>query len=228
VNTDDITRWNYNASGADLGTAWRGTNYDDSAWPSDNALLGFETATLAEPIRTPIPASSVLTYYFRTPFFWPYTDRIGRFRMRYMVDDGAVFYVNGREVHRIAITNSPVYWTNTASRTVTDAAYEGPHLITYGFLVYGTNVFAAEVHQANSTSSDMIFGATIEALVPPSTLAQARPTLLHQGLSLTWSNSSFALESAPSMTGAWSRAVTQTNPYPITPSGSQRFYRLRQ
>ena len=145
-----------------------------------------------------------------------------------MVDDGAVFYVNGREVHRIAITNSPVYWTNTASRTVSDAAYEGPHFITYGFLAYGTNVFAAEVHQVNSTSSDMIFGATLEALVLPSALMQARPILLHQGLSLAWSNTSFALESAPSITGSWSRVPTQTNPYPITPSEAERFYRLRQ
>jgi len=228
VGIDDVTRWSYNASGMDLGTAWRGTNYNDSTWPSGNALLGFETATLAEPIRTPIPASSVLAYYFRTPFFWPYTGRIGRLRLRYMVDDGAVFYLNGREVHRIGITNVPVYWTNTASRVVSDAVYEGPHLISFGFLAYGTNVFAAEVHQMNSTSSDMIFGAALEALVLPSALAQARPILLHQDLSLTWSNSSFALESAPSITGSWSRLPAQTNPYPITPFESQRFYRLRQ
>src|SRR5688572_3572014 len=51
VGIDDITRWNYNASGANLGSAWRATNYNDSAWSSGHALLGFESAALAEPIR---------------------------------------------------------------------------------------------------------------------------------------------------------------------------------
>jgi len=231
VGIDDITRWTYNASGADLGSAWRTTNYNDSAWPSGHALVGFEDATLTEPIRTPLPPASALTYYFRTRFHWPFTNRSALLRLNYLVDDGAVFYLDGREVHRIAITNTPVYWTNVAVRTVPDATYEGPHLLSANFFLYGTNVLAAEVHQVNSTSSDMIFGVSLEALVLPSALADARPVLLQQRWpqpALTWSNSCFALESAASLTGQWSRVSGQTNPYPITPAGSQRFYRLRQ
>jgi hypothetical protein len=40
--------------------------------------------------------------------------------------------------------------------------------------------------------------------------------------------SAFVLESAASVTGSWSRVVTQTNPYPIDPADPRRFYRLRQ
>ena len=231
IGIDDITRWTYNTSGADLGSAWRATNYNDAAWRSGFALLGFESTPLAEPIRTAIPAGSAMTYYFRTRFHWPFTNRSALLRLSYLVDDGAVFYLDAREAHRIAITNSPVYWTNVSARTVGDAAYEGPYLLPVNYLIYGTNVLAAEVHQVNSTSSDMVFGARLEALVLPSALASARPVLLHQRWpqpALSWSNSSFALESAASMTAIWSRVSPQTNPYPIEPTGFHRFYRLRQ
>lgn len=231
VAIDDISRWTYNSSGSDLGAAWRNTNYNDSAWSSGHALLGFEDGSLAEPIRTPIPASSVLTHYFRARFHWPFTNRSALFRLNYVVDDGVIFYLDGREAHRNGITNTPVYATNLAARTVSDAVYEGPYFISANFMLFGTNVLAAEVHQANSTSSDMIFGASLEALVLPSALAGARPMLMHQRWPqplLTWSNSSFALESAASLTGVWSRVNPQINPYPVTAAGMQRFYRLRQ
>ena len=231
VGIDDITRWNYSASGGDLGVGWRTTNYNDSSWPNGHALLGFESVALDEPIRTPIPASSVLTYYFRTRFHWPCTNRNALLRLRYLVDDGAAFFLNGRLAHRIAITNSPVYWTNVAARTVSDATYEGPFLINVNYFNYGPNLLAAEVHQVNSTSSDMVFGATLEALVLPSALAQARPVLLYSaspGPSLAWTNSSFALESASAVSGPWIPVSSQTNPYPMDPSPPMRFYRLRQ
>lgn len=225
---DDVTRWRFNATGANLGSSWRNTNYNDSAWPSGHALLGFESTALAEPIRTALAASSVMTYYFRAPFHWPYTNRNARLRLRYLVDDGAVFYLNAREAHRIGVTNNPVSWTNAASRTVPDAVYEGPHLLDVNYLNYGTNLFAAEIHQVNSTSTDMIFGASLEALVMPSMLAEARPVLLHQGLHLAWTNSSFALESAASPAGPWSRVAIQTNPYSLNPTSGSGLYRLRQ
>jgi hypothetical protein len=37
--------WKYDGSGADLGVAWRGTNYNDSAWPSGAALIAFTNST---------------------------------------------------------------------------------------------------------------------------------------------------------------------------------------
>ena len=231
VGIDDLTRWNFNASGTNLGTLWRMTNYNDSTWAAGHALLGFESVTLPEPIRTPFVPTDVLTYYYRHRFHWPFTNRNALLRLRYLVDDGAVFYLNARETHRVGIDANPVYWTNLASRTVSDATYEGPFLLNVNYFNYGTNLFAAEVHQVNSTSSDMVFGASLEALVPPSALVEARPVLLHQrspGLFLSWTNSAFALESAPSVTGSWSRLTMQTNPYPINRADPQRFYRLRQ
>ena len=226
VGIDDVTRWHYNAAGANLGVTWRNTNYNDSTWPTGHALLGFEDMILAEPLRTTISSSSVLTYYFRTRFHWPYTNRNALLRARYLVDDGLVLYLNGREVHRAGVTN-----TNLASRTVSDATYEGPHLLSVSYFDHATNVFAAEVHQVSATSSDMVFGASLEALVPPSALPAARPVLLMQTspqLSLAWTNSAFALETATSVTGPWARVASQTNPYPINLTQPSRLYRLRQ
>ena len=33
--------WKYHAQGIDLGTDWRGLDYDDSMWPSGPAQLGY-------------------------------------------------------------------------------------------------------------------------------------------------------------------------------------------
>jgi hypothetical protein len=71
--------WKYDQSGTDLGTAWRNVGYNDSAWPSGQALLAVETGATAEPIRTTLALGNpqTITYYFREPhacaFAWKLT-----------------------------------------------------------------------------------------------------------------------------------------------------------
>src|SRR4030095_1779699 len=73
--------WKYDSSGRDLGTEWRQPAFNDSAWASRPALLGFEDnvpSPYAFPVLTPFPAPAQggpITTYFRTRF--PYT-KIGR------------------------------------------------------------------------------------------------------------------------------------------------------
>ncbi|MCX8157923.1 MAG: lamin tail domain-containing protein [Verrucomicrobiae bacterium] len=155
--------WRYEESGTDRGAAWRNPEYDDSSWPQGAALLAREDCNcLPEPIRTPLTVgANKLTYYFRTTFV--YTGEVSRatLALRHVVDDGVVVYLNGVEVWRLGV-NDPVTSTTLASRTVNDAAYEGPFGISAASLRPGTNILAAEVHQVNSTSSDVVFGLQLE------------------------------------------------------------------
>ncbi|HSH17075.1 MAG TPA: immunoglobulin domain-containing protein, partial [Verrucomicrobiae bacterium] len=98
--------WRYDESGTDLGTSWRESDFNDAAWPQGPGLLGFES-----PALLPFPLQTVLTppefrgpvYYFRTWFVSPSDATTANLTLRYVVDDGAVFYLNGHELHRVRV-----------------------------------------------------------------------------------------------------------------------------
>ena len=154
--------WKYNQSGTDLGIEWRAYDFDDAAWPSGAALLFNETAPLPAPTNTPLMLG-ILTYYFRTHFTFGGDPTQVALVLNTIVDDGAVVYLNGHEIFRIAITNDPVRFDHTASRTVVDAVYEGQFTVSASNLFQGDNVLAAELHQSASNSSDVVFGVSLTA-----------------------------------------------------------------
>jgi hypothetical protein len=166
--------WKYNDLSVDLGTAWRAPAYDDSAWPQGPGLLGFEDAALPAPgIRTALKKSQQLTYYLRTRFTYTGSVTGAKITIDQVLDDGAVYYLNGVELGRSGMAAGAVTFGTTASRTVSDAVEELAVITTDGSaLVKGTNVLAVEVHQTSTTSSDIVFGMrlSISAPVQPSLL----------------------------------------------------------
>src|SRR5207253_679149 len=72
-------------------------------------------------------------------------------------------YLNGHELHRIGMTD-PISYGGFASRLVGDAAFEGPFEVPTTWLKQGDNVLAAEVHQNNSGSTDIVFGMTLDSV----------------------------------------------------------------
>ena len=153
--------WRFNQDGADLGNSWRGTNFSDTSWQEGSGLLYVEDAALPEPKNTLLTIGPS-TFYFRTRFNLPVKPQGAQLSLRMLVDDGAVFYLNGQEIHRLGVpAGEPTYGT-FADRTVSDAAYEGPFMIPGDLLVAGENVLAVELHQVNGTSSDVVFGCALD------------------------------------------------------------------
>ncbi|MCI0748297.1 MAG: PA14 domain-containing protein [Verrucomicrobia subdivision 3 bacterium] len=226
-----VTMWRYDRSGQDLGIEWRSTNYDDTLWPEGATLIADEGTTTVEPIRTRISRFNdqgeyVRTFYFRTHFpFGPVSPSV-KLRLRHVVDDGVVFYLNGEEIHRFGIAPGVLvdYLTDAAGH---ENAYEGPYDIAITNLFEGDNVLAAEVHQAGGSSSDMVFGAELVATVPV-----IRPvlTIALEGatIRISWTPAGGTLESAPSITGQWSPVANASNPYMTTAAGAPRFYRVNR
>jgi hypothetical protein len=163
--------WRYEDTGTDLGTAWRATDYLDSGWPSSAGLFTFNTGALPAPGNTALAANRT-TYYFRTRFNFSGATSNVTLDVRAVIDDGAVVYLNGAELHRQNMPAGPVVYSTSAIGPIGDAGYGNPIVVPASSLVQGVNVLAVEVHQVTSaaTSSGIVLaggGLTLVEEGPP-------------------------------------------------------------
>ncbi len=157
--------WSYDQSGQDMGTEWRDYAYDDQSWPVDDALFFVEEAELPGPKNTPITLGAI-TYYFRTHFNLDADPAdVSSLQISPLLDDGAVFYINGVEVYRLRMAEGDFDYETFANAGVGNAVYDGPFDLPTAALQQGDNVIAVEVHQASAGSSDIVFGLTLDATV---------------------------------------------------------------
>lgn len=159
--------WKYEQSGTDLGDSWKQSGYNDSGWSNGAALLAVETCNcLPEAIHTPLTFLNPrqLTYYFRTRFVFDTNTSVSRMELSHVIDDGAVFYLNGRELLRFNMGTNGVTYTNLAT-FVDNAAYVGPIEIALTNFVHGTNLIAVEVHQNAPNSGDIVFGMKLQGII---------------------------------------------------------------
>ncbi len=177
VNYGDV--WRYNDKNVDLGTAWRALTFDDSDWPQGPGLFGFENAPLPAPgIRTPFTNSQQLTFYARTKFTYNGSLKGVTITVDQVLDDGAVYYLNGQELGRSGMAPGPATFATAANRTVSDAVEELGIIKADGSaLVNGTNVLAVEVHQTSPSSSDVVFGMRLSISAPTQASLQINEVL---------------------------------------------------
>ena len=192
--------WKYDQSGAGLGAGWKEPGFDDSAWASGPGVLALEDNSTITPLTNTVlsltnPAGQrVITYYFRTHFAFTNAPAGAALTAACLLDDGAVVYLNGSEVFRSRIAqgqNSQTLADNQANEGVFET-------ITFpsGALRQGDNVLAAEVHQVNTTSSDVVFGLKLELATTvtntPPEAAAALPLAFNEMSSVT--NAQFWVE----------------------------------
>ena len=158
--------WLFEDSDTDLGTEWREPGFDDGAWARGRGVLGRETSPddLPEELLTEVNyEEGVPTYYFRKAFDFVGDPSRASLRMRTIIDDGAVFYLNGQEFHRLRM-DDPVSHSAFANDNVGNADYEGPFVLPGETLRDGENILAVEAHQDDDSSSDIVFGLALEAV----------------------------------------------------------------
>lgn len=163
--------WRYDDSGMDRGTAWREPDYNDSQWNRGGGLFYVESAALGGLPKTTPLVHGFMTYYFRTEFEIASPNDIA-VQLRHVVDDGAVFYVNGHRFldFNMDVPDEELNYLSESSGSVGDAVMSDIFVIPPEFLVAGTNVLAVEAHQRAVDSTDIVFGATIstaELISPP-------------------------------------------------------------
>ncbi len=179
--------WRYLDNGSDLGSSavvmgdpaygsdhWKHPFFTDSAWASGGAPLGYGSisgATIQTQLNYGDPFMKHTTTYFRHPFTVADIGRFSTLRLRLMRDDGAVVYLNGREIARSGFPSGITTITaGTFASDVTGNA-EGLFLefpISPTLLAESVNVLAVEIHQSSLTSSDLGFDLSLagDALAP--------------------------------------------------------------
>ena len=161
------TGWNFHALARDLGTAWRGSAYADSAWQSGRAGIGFGTtvATTLPYTTNPKP----LTTWLRKDFaIADAPAAIASLTASVNYNDGFIAYLNGTEVARRSLPASV-----TASTPATPHAhgtFETLDLTAFkNLLARGRNVLAIEPHLASTSDTDAYFDADLAYTRPVTT-----------------------------------------------------------
>ena len=158
--------WQVNASGSDLGTAWREVDFDDTqaGWAPGAGLFGFTTNATAYPvpIQTPLSSSNT-TYYLRARFQWTNDPASVILVASNYLSDGAVFYLNGAEVKRIRLPGGNVAFNTSANGGPLVTGQPELVGLATGPLLIGTNVLAVEVHQTGGDTNDLVFGMSLLA-----------------------------------------------------------------
>ena len=163
--------WRYNQTASYDGVNWTATNFNDSALPAGRGVLALESGNTFVTDRTnTVLTLGRLTYYFRATFVLTGGTAGISLTLSNVVDDGAVFYLNGREVQRLYLPAAPtvISYTNLATSHEATAfdvfTLSGPLVETN--LMPGTNVLAVEVHQTTASSTDIVFGSALSATFP--------------------------------------------------------------
>ena len=162
--------WRFNETGADLNSDWATEEHAVSEeWKfglgvhaRENRL---EVDIGTELIRPSSNKPYVITYYFETEF--NLTERqfsnAYELQLAYLIDDGAIFYINGKEVYRYNMPFGEVN-SSTLASSGAEAKKSEPIGIPISGLRSGQNRISVEVHQANSGSSDVVMGLELDLL----------------------------------------------------------------
>jgi len=158
--------WRFLDTGASLGAGWTSSGFDDSAWPVGPAQLGYGDGDEATVVSYgPDAGNKYITTYFRRSF--PVSGAAGftRADLRVQRDDGVVVYLNGIEVFRSNMPGGAVNGTTLALAAIggADESTLYSASVDPALLLEGSNLLAAEIHQANGTSSDISFDLELTA-----------------------------------------------------------------
>ncbi len=193
------SEWRYRDTGVDPGDAWPFVGYDDSAWKSGAAELGYGDGEEATVVQGGPSNDRFATTWFRRSIQVSDPRRYGTLEIRLRRDDGAIVYVNGHEVFRSNMPSGPVTAeTFTGSGTSSETQFFVQR-VAADALVTGTNVVAVEVHQSSRSSSDVSFDLELMAF-PALRLRWERfgaETVLY------WNDPGAVLERAEGVRGPW-------------------------
>ncbi|MBM7520296.1 fibrinogen-like YCDxxxxGGGW domain-containing protein [Nocardioides nitrophenolicus] len=143
------------------GDRWAQPDYDDAAWPSGSAVLGWGATSVTTPIDTfAATKDRPLTAYFRRTVDIADPSRLASLKLIALANDGAAVYVNGVEVGRKGLPDGPLTSTTYATAAIRDAAAAADPLVIevpLGLLRAGANEIAVETHLNYRATPDLTF-----------------------------------------------------------------------
>ena len=142
---------------------WADTFDSNSVTNVENTYALFRSVEpLIAPRGTMELSTIPTTITFRTTFTFDGDPAFTDLHLDCVLDDGAVFWLNGVEVLRENMPDGPVDAATLAASPVAEASSISAD-ISAEALMYGLNVLAVEVHQAGLDDQDMSFGCALTA-----------------------------------------------------------------
>jgi hypothetical protein len=160
AQTTSTWKYDQNTANLDRGTEWRESDFDDSNWSEGAGVFGRNSA---DPFGTPWTTGGRFTYYLRSEFQFDGLFSSAMIDIESHLDDGIIFYLNGKEITRFNMPSGTINFDTPAS-----SGREWQELVEIASgtdissaLQTGRNVLAVEVHNRAAGSSDIAFGANI-------------------------------------------------------------------
>lgn len=150
------TWYYYDKGGFGSTVTWRQISYSET-WPQGKTPIGYGKSTIAT--KT---ASNLLTYYFRKFVMLdeaPSSSDV--FTLNYTIDDGMIIYVNGTEAGRYNMPSGRVTSSTAASTYANNNPDTGTLTLPANLFVKGSNLIAVEVHNNQTSSSDIMWDAEL-------------------------------------------------------------------
>lgn len=167
--------WNYRKGSSEASTpidAWRELIFsEDATWLSGVTPIGYgdgDDVTLLGDMR-----NGYNTVYLRKSFTVPADQIPARLLVRVYCDDGAIVWINGQEVGRVAVTGGDKSFNDTGTNH--EAAWEEILVNNASnVLVGGSNIIA--IHALNATAGSSDFSIDAELKTPGSGTVTGNPT----------------------------------------------------
>lgn len=179
--------WRYLDTGTAPAADWFSAAFDDTAWLSGAAQLGYGDGDEATVVAGGPDSSRYPTTWFRSQFTLTDRSGISGMGLRLIRDDGILVRLNGREIFRDNLPAGEITATTLASSGIANAdeAKWRTVWLPADTLLEGTNQLAVEVHQSSATSSDLSFDMDLQLYrwdaLPPLVCTCSASTI-----SLTW------------------------------------------
>lgn len=132
-----------------------------SEWKTGKAPLGYHMSDLATTISFGQDSSKkILTSYYHKTFFIKNPSDFYAYNLKIRRDDGAVVYLNGKEVWRTNMPGINIIKDDTKAEKRIQGSEENEFYTKVLFpnnFLSGINIIAVEVHQIHENTSDSVF-----------------------------------------------------------------------
>jgi len=167
--------WKYWDKRESPGRSWTELSFNDSSWKEGPAPLGYGDGDEATEIRFGSRSSNKrITAWFRHHFSVENPESIESLQLNLRRDDGAVVYLNGKEIIRDGLPKRKITPT-----TLADMSKGFDERVFHRFQIPATNlrtenVISVEVHQNEAQSSDLTLDLELwntQTIPPPPNLS---------------------------------------------------------
>jgi hypothetical protein len=177
---DDGETWKYFPGTAEPSPtdikAWRAKGFDDSAWASGAAPIGYDPAVT---MGTALDMRNLYTtFYMRKTFNVADPSKVTTLQLEGLVDDGVNIWINGTRVAALNVAGEDLANTDIANGTAENNSFISLTMLEQPQLVAGANTIAVQVLNMSLTgSSDCFLDLRLYYDVDNSTPVPPRPEL---------------------------------------------------